>query len=318
MNEHLLMSGVDYFDDRQAINPFMNSSVAINLDLARQEHAAAQAGFEQAGITVKKVDPPAGCQDGVYTANWAFILNNKAIMSRLPNARKGEEAYALQTLQAMGIETVLAPEDWLFSGQGDMLYIPGTNLIVGGFGYRSDRRTHDFVAKTFGCEVITLHSIPQRSWFGRKNLRFGKPVINPVSGLADSPAYDIDLAVGILRPARNGQKALIAYCPWLLDVASTLQLERRTDIDKIIVSRAEALHAYACNLVSNGETVILNAGATKLIRDIEKRGLKTIGLTNSEISKGGGGYRCMSLTLDNKTPAHLAEATDLPSLNQAS
>ena len=300
MNTKLLMSGVEYFDDGQAINPFMDSSVHIDLDTARQEHEQARQGFEQAGAVVTKVDPPPGCQDGVYTANWALVLDGTAVMSRLPTARKGEEAYARTTLEWMGFKTLQTPADWLFSGQGDMLYIPGTRTIIGGHGYRSDRRAHDFIAQTFNCEVISLHAIPQRSFFGRKNLRYGKPVINKVSGIADSPAYDIDLAVGILRGASEGIKPLVAYCPALLDKPSQKLMRSRTDFDKIEVSLDEALHAYASNLVSTGETVVLNAGAAKLIKDIEAHGLKTIGLTNSEISKGGGGYRCMTLTLDNR------------------
>jgi len=308
MNNKLLMSGVEYFSDGQAINPYMDSSVHIDIAKAQHEHADAQQGFEKAGLMVTRVAPPADCQDGVYTANWAFILDGTAVMSRLPNARKAEEAYAEQTLRAMGYKIVTIPEDWFFSGQGDMLYIPGTRTIIGGYGYRTDRRVHDFVAKLFNCEVVSIHAIPQRTLFGYHNLRFGTPVINKVSGIADGPAYDIDLAAGVLRGAVDGQKPLIAYCPALLDRKSRAVMDGRADFDTIVVSRSEALHAYATNLVSSGETVVLNAGAKRLIRTIEQRGLKTIGLTNSEISKGGGGYRCMSLTLSNTTSSKLTRA----------
>jgi hypothetical protein len=34
------MSGADYFDDGQAINPFMDKSVKIDIDKASTEHQA--------------------------------------------------------------------------------------------------------------------------------------------------------------------------------------------------------------------------------------------------------------------------------------
>src|SRR5215469_488562 len=121
INATVLMSGVDYFDDQAAINPFMRSEVAIDRNRAQAEHEHIRACLESAGVTVVQVAPPAGCQDGVYTANWALVRSGTAVMSVLPNARQGEEAYAEQVLRCWGMNIIKVPGGLRFSGQGDAL-----------------------------------------------------------------------------------------------------------------------------------------------------------------------------------------------------
>ena len=52
------MSGVEWFDDHAAINPFMDSSVRIDRVEARAEHEAIRTALESAGVQVVKVDAP--------------------------------------------------------------------------------------------------------------------------------------------------------------------------------------------------------------------------------------------------------------------
>ena len=147
-NAIVLMSGVDYFDDGQAINPFMTQDVPIDLEKAKKEHENIRATLESAGVTVIKVDPPTGCQDGVYTANWALVRGNKAVLASLPNARKGEEAYAAEVLTQHGKTVIRLPEGLKASGQGDAL--PCGDLLFCGSQYRSDIEAQHFIAEKLG------------------------------------------------------------------------------------------------------------------------------------------------------------------------
>lgn len=292
------MSGVDYFDDGQAINPFMDSSIKIDLDAAAKEHAAIKQALEGAGVTVRQVTPPASCQDGVYTANWALVRGNKAVMSRLPNARKGEEAYAAQVLRDVGKEVIDLPEHLVrWSGQGDAL--PCGNFLFAGSAYRSDPAAQQFVAETLGYELIQLQTVPFRSLFGYHNGRFGWPATNKASGWHDSFYYDIDLALSVLKFPEGDQKGLIAWCPAAFTRKSQAILRAFDSVDKIEVSEAEAKQAFACNLVSTGTHVIMNAGATNFAQALRERGLEPVLLSNPELGKGGGSIRCTTLTLDN-------------------
>lgn len=285
------MSGVDDFSNQAAINPFMDSSVAIDTNTARSEHTAIQQALESAGIKVIKVNPPAGCQDGVYTANWGLERGDTVVLARLPNARKQEEAYARQVFVSLGKTVVEVPGNYKFSGQGDAL--PCGNLLFCGSGYRSDPEAQAFVAKTLGYEHIQLQTIPQLD-------NSGKPVINSYSGWPDSFFYDLDLALSIIKQPESGQKGLIAWCPEAFTAESQTTLRQFNKVDKIEVSYQEATKAYACNLVSTGETVIMNQGAPGLQAALEAHGLKTILLSNPELAKGGGSIRCTSISLSNK------------------
>lgn len=293
------MSGVDYFDDQQAINPFMNKTVVIDRTVAQREHTLIKEALQNAGVKVIQVAAPKDCQDGVYTANWALVRGNKAVMSRLPNARKGEEPYAAEVLRDLGKEVIILPDKYKkFSGQGDAL--PCGDYLFGGSAYRSDPDAQTFVAETLGYKLVQLRTIPFRSFFGYHNNRFGWPAINKSSGWRDSFYYDIDLALSILKWPTETSKGLIAWCPSAFTRSSQRKIRALTDIDKIEVSAREATQAFALNLVSTGTHVIMNAGATEFAAALKQHGLKPIGLSNPELGKGGGSIRCTTLTLDNQ------------------
>jgi len=293
INTRVLMSGAEYFSDQFAINAHMDSKVLVDVDKALAEHASVRKALEDAGVEVVKVDPPANCQDGVYTANWALCRGTTAVMSRLPNKRKDEEPAAEQHLRDLGFDIVKVPDDLRFSGQGDAL--PCGNLLFAGSVYRTDPAVHAFLHDTLGFDVISLQAKPLRSFFGR-----GPRIINRTTGWPDSYYYDIDLALSVIQapdPAA-GNKGLIAWCPEAF-MKESAQKIRAVDIDKIEISIKEARKAFACNLVSTGETVVMSAFAPKFKAALEARGLKTITPVITELGKGGGYIRCTSLTLDN-------------------
>ena len=291
INQKVLMSGADYFSAEHAINSYMDSHVPVSIEKAMAEHSAIYKALTDAGIEIVKVHPPAGCQDGVYTANWALCRGDKAVMASLPNKRKGEEPYAEQYLRDLGKQIIKIPEGMHFSGQGDAL--PCGNYLFTGSAYRTSPEVHSFLADNLGYEVISLQTKPHRSFFGR-----GKAIINTTTGWPDSYYYDIDLALSVLKAPSGDQKGLIAWCPDAFMKSSADKI-RALPIDKIEVSYKEARKAFACNLVSTGETVVMSAFAPKLKAELEKRGLKTITPVVSELGKGGGYIRCTTLTLIN-------------------
>jgi N-dimethylarginine dimethylaminohydrolase len=289
-NTIVLMSGVDYFDDGQAINPFMDKNVKINIEKARAEHQEIRQALQSAGVEVKVVPPPKDCQDGVYTANWALVRGGKAVLSNLPNARQGEEPYAEKVLKDLGKTTYKIPGGVHFSGQGDAL--PCGNYLFAGTGYRTQPEAHKFVADALSYSVINLQTIPKKTWYG-------KAVINHDSGWPDSYFYDIDLALAVLRQPSANQKGLIAWCPDAFMPQSRKRITAFDGVDKIEVDFNEAKKGFATNLVSTGETVVMSANAPKFKTQLEKLGFKVITPQITELAKGGGYIRCTTLTLNN-------------------
>ena len=291
INQTVLMSGAEYFDDSYAINAYMDNRVPVNRTLAAAEHDNIRKALEQAGVSVVKVSAPVACQDGVYTANWGLSRGNKVVLAHLPNKRQAEEPYAKKVFRDLGMQVIELPATVRFSGQGDAL--PFGKMLFMGTTFRTDLEAHRLIADILGYEVISLQTIPKRRF-----LELGPVATNRITGWPDSFFYDLDLALAVLQLPTGSSKGLIAWCPAAFTPASQAKI-RNLDIDRIEVSRREAQKSYACNLVSTGETVIMTACAPKLKRVLEARGLMVITPQIQELAKGGGYIRCVTLTLDN-------------------
>jgi N-dimethylarginine dimethylaminohydrolase len=292
INKTVLVSGAEYFTDKDAINALMDSSVSVDLDQAVKEHHKIVETLKKVGIKVIEVDAPKGMQDGVYTANWAIVRNGKALLARLPNKRKPEEKYAKNQLLNLGLDVHELPDNIrAFSGQGDNLACD--DVLFAHSPYRTSKNAHKVVKDLLGFkEVYSLNTKPER-WF-----KFGPTKNNKITGWPDSPTYDLDLALAVIKPKVDNSPPLIAYCPKVFKRRSRKILKDLKGFDKIIISKDEALTAYAPNLISTGETVIMDSGAPKLKADFIKHGLRVIELNLPELKKGGGSIRCSSLTLD--------------------
>lgn len=283
INQTVLMSGAQYFDDTAAINPYMDQTVAIDRKKAQAEHDEIKKALKAAGVKVEHVTAPKDCQDGVYTANWALIRGDIALMASLPNIRQAETPYAEKALKALGKKIVHPPEGVRFSGQGDSL--PCGDLLFCGSQYRTDPEVYECIEKTLGFTVVGLQTIPKLDSTGRA-------VVNQSSGWPDSFFYDIDLALAVISPE------LIAWCPDAFTDESHDKINNLR-IDKIEVTFEEALEGFACNLVSTGETVVMSAHAPLLHANLEARGFRVLTPDVNELGKGGGYIRCTTLTLDN-------------------
>ncbi len=282
------MSDANNFSTECPINPYYHLNHVDRAEAAR-EHAEVRRLLIESGVKVTTVPSPSGCQDGIYTANWALVRGGKAVLASLPNARKDEEDYAEKILTDLGKQVFRVPDGLKFSGQGDAL--PCGNLLFCGQGYRSDATAQIFAAKTLGYELIQLQTIPQLDSNGR-------PVINISTGWKDSYFYDLDMALAIIKGPTDGQKGLIAYCPEAFMPGSREFLANFDVIDKIEVSLDEAKEAFAVNLVSTGETVIMSDHAPELADNLTSLGLKVYCPNLTEIKKGGGYIRCMTLTIE--------------------
>lgn len=282
INNKVLMSGVDYFAVEE-LNPYSFASDQPNLELASKEYKELQGIFRSAGVEILSQGAPEGCQDGIYTANWALCLNGIALMANLPNMRQAESPYATRQLRNLGYEIKTLPQSLKFSGQGDALVCG--NKIFAGHGYRTDLKVHEYIKDLFDYEVISLQTVPAMN-------DNHEPIVNELTGWPDSYFYDIDLAVSVINDK------LIAWCPEAFTPESQEKM-KTVAIEKIEVSLDEAIGGFACNLLSTGDTVIMSDEAPNLEKELTDRGLKVYTPKMTELSKGGGFIRCTTLTLSN-------------------
>ncbi len=282
LNRRVLISDARYLEPK-GINAYENTGDQPDLTASIDEHKAAVAAYAQAGMQVERVDSPEGCQDGVFTANWGLTWGGRVLLSRLPNLRQGEEPCAETSLKDLGFEARRAST--LFSGQGDALIISGNRVLIGD-GYRSDAAVASEISEWLGLEPIVVRTKPKRR-FGS----FGPAVRNKVTGLWDSYYYDLDMAVGVVRPD------LLAVCFSALTRQGTAAIRSLKGVEIIPVDIREAKDGLACNLVGIDGTVVISDGAPKLIANLRARGIKVVALPNHQLCKSGGGFRCISLSL---------------------
>lgn len=287
-NTTVVMSDARHFSTKQPINPYYSDETP-DIARAEKEHASIRQLLESAGVTIIRVPSPSHSQDGVYTANWALVRGDKAILARLPDARKAEEAHAEAVLKKLGKEVIHVPDSLRFSGQGDAL--PFGDYLFCGQGYRSDPEAQAFAAAQLGYTLVQLETIAELD-------TRGKPVSNRASGWPDSFFYDIDLALAILRPPEGGRKGLIAYCPEAFTPESQAILAAFDAADKIIITLEEATIGFAANLVSTGSAVIMSDKAPRLAAKLQSHGFTILSPKITELIKGGGYIRCTTLSFN--------------------
>jgi N-dimethylarginine dimethylaminohydrolase len=263
MNTHLLMRDPGHFRVDYEINPYMHTSIQPDLAAAVTEHEAIVAAHLAAGRHVEFLTADPGCPDMLYTANAAVVRGGRAVLANLPPQRQAETPHHRAWLADHAIDVVESP--YLFSGQGDALACG--DLLLAGYGQRSDERVHTVLAKHLDYEVVPLRTI-SALW------------------------YDLDLAIAVIDNPHT-----LAYDPRALDGPSQRRL-RGLGLDLIEVFAEEA-ERFALNLISDGTTVTMTTGAPKLASELRARGLNVVELDTTELRKGGGGVRCTALTVDN-------------------
>ena len=291
INKSVLVSGANYFNNEYLINPLMSSAQSIDSSMAIKEHNLLVSTLKDIGIDVIQVAPPEKCQDGIYVANWGIVIDGKVVPSKLPNTRKNEEQYARSIFEDLNLEIIDLPDTvQYFSGQGDCLTVD--DYLFCQSPYRTSLNAHQYLKEIFKNKtIISLQTKPLR-WF-----KIGPKKINKVTGLIDSFSYDLDLALAILKPSTTESLPIIAYCPTRFTRKSKKIINSLTNFRKIKVTNKECIKNYALNLISTGETVIINKGTVKFKNDLINNGFKVIELELNELKKGGGSIRCCCLTL---------------------
>ncbi|HLU54236.1 MAG TPA: arginine deiminase-related protein [Pseudonocardia sp.] len=271
MNSRLLVSDVDHFRIDYEINPYMDRADQPDRAAAAAEHRAILDAHRRAGRDLAYLPSVPGCPDMVYTANAAVVRGDVAVLGNLPAQRRPETPHHRSWLIEAGFIVIDTP--YAFSGQGDAL--PWGDLLLAGYGQRTDRRVHAVLREYLGYEIVPLRTVDPR-W------------------------YDLDLAVAVI------DENTLAYCPEALDLPSRARLQA-LGCDLVEVDEAEAL-GFALNLVSDGSTVTMSDGAPRFAAALRERGLVVDEVVTTQLRKGGGGVRCTSLTLDNPAAVRAVQA----------
>ncbi len=270
-NPTILMCPPDYFDVTYAINPWMEN-VQCDVDLARKQwENLYNAITKEVGADVMLMDPVEELPDLVFTANAAFVYNNKAIIAHYKHEeRQGEEPYCADWFKAKGFEVVTMPEDIFFEGAGDALVWSGLgsempfDRVFAGYKTRTNIASHSLLSTETGLPVLSLELIDKRF-------------------------YHVDVCI---CPLADGH---FIYSPAAFDAYGNAVIEANVPKDKRIAVSPEEASRFACNSVNINDTVIFNEGSSKLADELKGRGFNVIQVDLSEFLKSGGSSKCLTL-----------------------
>ena len=265
---HLLMCPPEHFDVTYEINPWMRIANGPDPQRARAQWAALHSILtERIGADVALITPQPGLPDMVFTANAGLTKGDLFVPSRFrPKERQGEVLFFTQWMSQNGFQIRPLPEEVIgaFEGEGDALFYG--DLLLTGFGQRSDETVCREVGTLLGVDVLALR-------------------------LTDSRWYHLDTCLIPVTPD------LLAYYPAAFDAAANAALEKLPG-EKIFLTESDSLR-FGGNAVVLGNKIVINSGCDALASALRARGLEVFETELSEFIKAGGSAKCLVLALEH-------------------
>lgn len=263
-----LMCPPDHFGVLYEINPWMDTAIQVDRELARQQWENLVQALKEAGATIKFQPPAQGWPDLVFTAN-AGIVNGKQFIPttfKWPE-RQGETKFDIEWFEAAGYTIDRFPEGLVHEGVGDALPFgtPQNRVLVSGYQTRSDAASHAHLSSMISTPVMSVKLIDDRLY--HLDLTF-------------TPLTERRAIVAPMAFDKAGMKSMAALVPEML-----------------VLENEEALQ-FCCNSVVVGTNIIMPNCPPRVGRQLESWGFNIQVVNVSEFMKGGGGCRCLSLALD--------------------
>lgn len=253
-----VMCRPEHFAVTYVINPWMRPG-PVDRGRAIAQWDALRRTYLDLGHRVDLLDPVAGLPDMVYAANGATVVDGVVFGARFRHQERAAEA-ALHRAWFRAAGCVVVEPEFVNEGEGDLLAV--AEVLLAGFGFRTDPRAHAEAGRVLGREVISLE-------------------------LVDPRYYHLDTAIAVL----DGDT--IAWLPSAFSPASRAVLCDRFP-DAVVAEEPDAA-VLGLNAVSDGRHVVLPVQAPRLAAAVAERGFTPVPVDVSELLRGGGGPKCCTL-----------------------
>lgn len=249
-----------HFAVEYAINPWMDVTAAVDVELAVKQWDRLRETLVGLGHNVRLLTPELGLPDMVYAANGAFVVDGTVYGARFKHAQRSAEAAAHRAFYQSHGWHFIAPTV-TNEGEGDFAYLPAAHggLVLAGYGFRTEPAAHAEAQEALGRPVVSLR-------------------------LVDPRFYHLDVALASIDDSN------IAYYPGAFSTASQKVLAQLFPA-AVIADDADAL-AFGLNLVSDGRNIVLNSDATGLADKLAAAGYQPVPVALAELRKGGGSVKC--------------------------
>ena len=269
---HYLMCRPEHFRVDYAINPWMDVDSPVDPERALEQWDSLERTLVTAGAVVERIAQLPEAPDMVYAMNYGLVDGDHVALTRFRHAERAVEADAaewwfaeagLRTSRLTDADADTDSDAGAFEA-GDA-FLVGDALLVAD-GPRTDRATHGVLSRTLGVRV--------------------EPV-----GVVHPALYHLDLSLCPL----DERRAIVVPDAW--DAAGRATVAAHVP-EPLVLDLDEAF-AFAANSVVVGDVVVMPAGVPlRVTRQLEQWGFTVALVDVSELHKGGGSVRCMTLPLD--------------------
>ncbi|HAY33922.1 MAG TPA: arginine deiminase-related protein [Ignavibacteria bacterium] len=272
--QKILMCKPEYFDVTYYGNEFMKDNIGkVNKAESMKQWYDLKEIYESLGFEVSLIPPAEGLVDMVFTANQSLPFtdasgNKNVILSKMKNEqRQSEVKHFRKFYENLGYKIHELPDDVkYFESMGDCVIDFERNILFGGYGFRTDEKTYDYIVNLTNFNVVKLK------------------LINPF-------LYHLDTCFSVL----NKDSAVIAEDAF---EAQSLECIKSYFPDIIKADAQENLKNFVCNChCPDGKNVIVQKGSVKFKEDIKNSGFSLIETETAEFIKSGGSVFCMKLML---------------------
>jgi N-dimethylarginine dimethylaminohydrolase len=266
-----LMCRPKHFRVDYAINPWMDLAARVDVDRALGQWETLVSTLERAGADVQLIEPLPSAPDMVYAMNYGFVDGDHVALSSFRHTVRAAEAEAAEWwFGEAGHRTTRLGDPQAGSFEAGDAFVVGDTLLVAD-GPRTDASAHGVLAAAFDARLAPV-------------------------GLVHPALYHLDLSLCPLDETR----AMVVPDAW--DAPGRRAVQRLVP-DPLVLSIEEAF-TFCANSVVVGDVVVMPAGVPpRVARRLERWGFAVETVDVSELHKGGGSVRCMTLPLDTSLDA---------------
>ncbi len=273
-----LMCRPEHFRVDYAINPWMDVDAVVDSDLALSQWDALAATLGAAGATVERIDQLPGSPDMVFAMNYGFVDGDHVAISSFRYDERRPEAEAAEWwFGELGYRASRVADAGAGAFEAGDAFVVGDRLVVAA-GPRTDLATHRVLGELLDVRVASV-------------------------GVVHPALYHLDLSFCPLDETR----AIVAPAAW--DAAGWRTVQALVP-EPLVITEDEAF-SFCANSVVVDDVVVMPAGVpVRVARQLERWGFAVVTVDVSELHKGGGSIRCMTLPLDTSLAAARRSAQD--------
>ncbi len=263
-----LMCRPEHFRVDYAINPWMDVDSPVDPDRALAQWDTLVVTLETAGAEVERISQLPGNPDMVYAMNYGLVDGDHVALTNFRYDERRAEAEAAEWwFGEAGLRTTRVGDAGVGAFEAGDAFLYGGSLVVAA-GPRTDLAAHAVLSRELGVRVASV------------------PVVHPA-------LYHLDLSFCPLDETR----AIVAPTAWDAIGRRTV---RDLVPDPLVIDEDEAF-TFCANSVVVGDVVVMPAGVpARVARQLETWGFSVAVVDVSELHKGGGSIRCMTLPLDTR------------------